>query len=102
PRLITISETSRSATISVPEPGDLIRFSASSTRTLVGASAMTPYVVLLCAGAKRLSSVLELGEEMRQGLDLFPAFILAHWLDAKIGKIEIEDGSPSFFRLVSS
>jgi hypothetical protein len=58
---------------------------------------MTPYVVLLCAGAKRLSSVLELGEEMRQGLDLFPAFILAHWLDAKIGKIAIEHGSP-FFR----
>src|SRR5262245_8141063 len=81
----------------MPEPGGLIRFSASSPRTLVGPSAMTPYVVLLCAGAKRLSSVLELGEEMRQGLDLFPAFALAYRLDAKIAEKAIEDGGP-FFR----
>src|SRR5262245_31332394 len=58
---------------------------------------MTPYVVLLCAGAKRLSSVLELGEEMRQGLDLFPAFALAYRLDAEIAEKAIEDGGP-FFR----
>src|SRR5262245_60114300 len=58
---------------------------------------MTPYVVLLCAGAKWLSSVLELGEETRQGLNLFPAFVLADGLDAKIGKIAIEHRSP-FFR----
>src|SRR5262245_37148011 len=58
---------------------------------------MTPYVVRLCAGAKRLSSVLELGEKIRQGLDLFPAFALAYRLDAKTAEKAIEDSGP-FFR----
>src|SRR5262245_37681268 len=58
---------------------------------------MMPYVVRLCARAKWLSSVLELGEETRQGLDPFPAFALAHGLDAKIEEIAVEHGGP-FFR----
>jgi hypothetical protein len=32
------------------------------------------------------SSLLELGEKARQSLDPFPAFALAHRLDAKIEK----------------
>src|SRR5262245_19976970 len=58
---------------------------------------MTPYVVLLCAGAKWLSSVVKVGEETRQGLDPFPALVLADRFDAKIEEIAVEHGRP-FFR----
>src|SRR5262245_26257773 len=57
---------------------------------------MMPYVVRLCARAKWLSSVLEFGEEPRQGLDPLPAFALAHGLDAKIEEIAVEHGGPFF------